>query len=186
MNHLDRTLRHAGSHRPAVRGGRRLGVLELRRGGSVQAKSGSPATSPLLGDASMKLSHAQLEPVVAAAIAKATEIRVPMNIAVLDSGGFIKSFTRMDGAFLASIDVAMKKAKTAVLFDANSEAAWEFCKPGGPAPGLELTNDVLVIFAGGIPLRTRDGELLGAIGISGGAVAQDVEVAQAAAAAFPA
>lgn len=64
----------------------------------------------------------------------------------------------------------------------NSEAVGEFCKPGGGSSGLELTNGVLVIFAGGVPIRDGAGALLGAIGVSGGAVAQDAHVAQAAAA----
>lgn len=132
----------------------------------------------------MKLTTQQAQVVVAAAAAKAGEIAVPMNIAILDAGGHLKAFLRMDGAVLGSIDVAMKKAKTAVLFEVASEAVWEYCKPGAPAQGLELTNDVLVTFAGGMPLRTSEGELLGAIGISGGAVSQDAQVAGAGAAAF--
>jgi uncharacterized protein GlcG (DUF336 family) len=132
----------------------------------------------------MKLTAQQAQAVVTAAAAKAAEIQVPMNIAVLDAGGHLKSFLRMDGALLGSIDIALKKARTAVLFEANSEAIWEYCKPGAPAQGLQLTNDILVTFAGGIPLKTRDGETLGAIGVSGGQVSQDAEVARAGAAAF--
>jgi uncharacterized protein GlcG (DUF336 family) len=96
----------------------------------------------------------------------------------------LKAFTRMDGAPLASIDIALKKARTAALFHAPSEAVWEYCKPGAPAPGLELTNGGLAPFGGGVPLDA-DGELVGAVGVSGGAVAQDREIALAAAAAFP-
>jgi uncharacterized protein GlcG (DUF336 family) len=132
----------------------------------------------------MKLMIHDAHAVMSAATAKAAEIAVPMNIAVLDSGGHLKSFLRMDGALLGSIDLAFKKAKTAVLFESNSEAVWEFCKPGAPAHGLELTNQVLVTFAGGVPLRAG-GEILGAIGVSGGSVAQDAEVAMSGAAAFP-
>jgi uncharacterized protein GlcG (DUF336 family) len=90
----------------------------------------------------------------------------------------------MDGAVLGSIDIALKKARTAVLFEVESEAVWEYCKPGAPAQGLQLTNDTLVTFAGGIPLKTSDGETLGAIGVSGGEVSQDAEVARAGAAVF--
>lgn len=131
----------------------------------------------------MKLTTQDAQAVIAAAVAKAVEIKVPMNIAVLDAGAHLKAFLRMDGAVLGSIDIALKKAKTAVLFEANSEAIWEYCKPGAPAPGLELTNDVLATFAGGIPLRARN-DVLGAIGVSGGAVSQDAVVAAAGAAAF--
>jgi uncharacterized protein GlcG (DUF336 family) len=125
----------------------------------------------------------QAQAVVAAAIAKAVEIHVPMNIALLDSGGHLKAFIRMDGAVLGSIDLAMKKAKTAVLFETNSESVWEYCKPGAPAPGLELSNGLLATFAGGIPIRSA-GEVIGALGVSGGTTSQDASVAIAGVAAF--
>ena len=95
---------------------------------------------------------------IAAAITSAKAIGVPMNIAVLDAGGALNSFLRMDGALLGSIDIALGKAKTAALFGMNSEAVGEFCKPGGTSPGLEQTNGGLVVFAGGIPCATRTGE----------------------------
>jgi uncharacterized protein GlcG (DUF336 family) len=104
---------------------------------------------------------------------------------VLDASGHLKAFSRMDGAWLGSIDVAMKKAKTSVLFEMKTQDVWEVCKPGAQAHGLELTNDGLVTFAGGIPLKTPGGELLGAIGVSGGQVLQDSEIATAGSAAFP-
>jgi uncharacterized protein GlcG (DUF336 family) len=124
----------------------------------------------------------QAQAIVQAAEAKAAEIGVLVNIAVLDAGAHLKAFTRMDGAVLGSIDVATRKARTAVLFQVRSEAVWDYCKPGAPAPGLELSNGGLAPFAGGIPLHGPGGELLGALGISGGAVAQDLEIAEAAAA----
>ena len=114
-----------------------------------------------------------------AAEEKATAIGISVNIAVLDAGAHLKTFSRMDGAVLGSIDVATRKAMTAALFQARSEAVWEFCKPGAPAPALELSNGGLAPFAGGIPLRGPQGEILGAIGVSGGTVAQDLEIAEA-------
>jgi uncharacterized protein GlcG (DUF336 family) len=117
---------------------------------------------------------------------KARELGLPVVIALLDAGAHLKAFRRMDGAVLASIDIAVRKAKTAVLFQANSEAVWEYCKPGAPAPGLELTNGGLAPFGGGIPLKGPDGQIIGALSVSGGTVAQDVEVAQAGFAAFQA
>jgi uncharacterized protein GlcG (DUF336 family) len=78
---------------------------------------------------------------------------VPIIIAVLDAAAHLKAFSRMDGAVLGSIDIAIKKARTAVLFECNSEAVWEYCKPGAPAQGLEFSNGGLAPFAGGIPLR---------------------------------
>ncbi|HEX2761255.1 MAG TPA: heme-binding protein, partial [Rhizomicrobium sp.] len=121
---------------------------------------------------------------LAGAIARAEAIGAVMNIAVLDAGAHLKAFHRMDGAVLGAIDVALKKARTAVLFQINSEAVWDYAKPGAPAPGLENTNGGLAVFAGGIPLRNRQGDVIGAIGVSGGAVPQDFDVAQAGAAAF--
>jgi uncharacterized protein GlcG (DUF336 family) len=132
----------------------------------------------------MKLSSRQAQAVIDAGETKAREIGLAVIIAVLDAGGHLKAFKRMDGAVLASIDIAMRKARTAVLFESNSEAVWDFCKPGAPAPGLELTNGGLATFAGGIPLKDPDGEMIGALGVSGGSVAQDLEVAEAAFAAF--
>jgi uncharacterized protein GlcG (DUF336 family) len=131
----------------------------------------------------MQITAHQARAVIAAGEAKASEVGVPMNIAVLDGGGHLKAFARMDGAVLGSIDIALKKAKTAVLFGMNSEAVGEFCKPGAPAQGLAATNDVLVVFAGGIPIRNEAGEVIGSVGVSGGAVDQDYAVALAAAAA---
>jgi uncharacterized protein GlcG (DUF336 family) len=132
----------------------------------------------------MSLTSAQARAVIATAETKASATGVPVIIAVLDAAAHLKAFTRMDGAVLGSIDVALRKARTAALFQVNSEAVWEYCKPGAPAHALELTNDGLAPFGGGIPLRDADGEVIGAVGVSGGAVAQDLEIAQAAAAAF--
>ena len=122
----------------------------------------------------------QGQAIIAAGEAWARQISVPVNIAVLDAGAHLKSFSRMDGAVLGSIDIAIGKAKTAVLFGLNSEAVWDYCKPGAPAPGLERTNGGLVTFAGGIPVHSPDGTLIGAVGVSGGAVSQDFEIANAA------
>ncbi|CAH1662686.1 MULTISPECIES: heme-binding protein [Hyphomicrobiales] len=132
----------------------------------------------------MQITSHQAQAVIDGAEARAREIGLPVIIAVLDAGAHLKAFRRMDGAVLASIDIAMSKAKTAVLFQANSEAVWEYCKPGAPAHALELTNGGLAPFGGGIPLRCPEGSVIGAVGVSGGAVSQDAEVAQAALAAF--
>jgi uncharacterized protein GlcG (DUF336 family) len=132
----------------------------------------------------MQVTSHQAQAVIDGAAAKALELGLPVIVAVLDAGAHLKAFRRMDGAVLASIDIAIGKARTAVLFQANSEAVWEYCKPGAPAPGLEFTNGGLAPFGGGIPIRSRDGTVIGALGVSGGTVAQDVEVAQAALASF--
>ncbi|MEJ1976964.1 MAG: heme-binding protein [Acetobacteraceae bacterium] len=134
----------------------------------------------------MPMTSDQAETLIGAAKLKATEIGIAVSIVVLDFAGHLKAFSRMDGAWLGSIDIAMKKAKTSVLFEAETQALWDVCKPGAQAPGLEQTNGGLIIFAGGIPLKTSDGRLLGAIGVSGGQVAQDFEVARAGLAALDA
>lgn len=129
----------------------------------------------------MKLTEEIAQAVITAARKAASGIGVPMNIAVLDDGAHLKAFSRMDGALLGSIDIAFGKAKTSALFGMTSEAVGEFCKSGGTSPGLELTNGTLVVFAGGVPIRDRNRTVIGAVGISGGAVEQDRQVAQAAA-----
>lgn len=134
----------------------------------------------------MPLSSHQAHTVIDGAESKARDIGLPVVIAVLDAGAHLKAFRRMDGAVLAAIDIAVRKATTAVLFQANSEDIWEYCKPGAPAPGLELSNGGLAPFGGGIPLRGPDGQVIGALGVSGGSVAQDTDIAKAGFAAFEA
>jgi uncharacterized protein GlcG (DUF336 family) len=122
--------------------------------------------------------------VVDAARAKADEIGVPMNIAVVDAGNNLTAFARMDGAWLGSIDIAQSKAYTARAFDMETRELAPLAQPGGPLYGIEAGNDGrVIVFAGGIPL-TVGGRIVGAIGVSGGTVDQDQEVAEAGVAAF--
>ncbi|NVH75779.1 heme-binding protein [Paraburkholderia sp. JPY432] len=134
----------------------------------------------------MSITSCQAQTIIDGAEEKARDIGLPVVIVVLDAGAHLKAVRRMDGAVLAAIDIAVRKATTAVLFQANSEAVWEFCKPGAPAHGLELSNSGLAPFGGGIPLKGANGIVIGALGVSGGTVEQDVEVAQAAFSAFQA
>jgi uncharacterized protein GlcG (DUF336 family) len=127
----------------------------------------------------MRLTSAQADALVKAAKSKAGEIGVAATVVVLDFAGHLNAFSRMDGAWLGSIDVAMRKARTSVLFEMETQSVWDLCKPDAQAHGLEQTNGGLVTFAGGVPLKGSDGSLLGAIGVSGGAVAQDFEIARA-------
>ena len=114
----------------------------------------------------------------------AEAIGVPMNIAVVDEGNNLVAFERMDGAWLGSIDIAQGKAYTARAFDMSTKDLAPLCQPGEPLFGIHAGNDGrLVVFAGGIPLK-RDGEVVGAVGVSGGAVEQDHVVAEAGAEAF--
>jgi uncharacterized protein GlcG (DUF336 family) len=128
----------------------------------------------------MMITLEQAKTAIAAGEAHANKLGVPVNIAVLDAGTNLKAFSRMDGAVLGSMDVAMGKARTAALFQTTSEAVWEYCKPGAPAPGLARSNGGLMTFPGGIPVLAANGEMLGAVGVSGGAVSQDREIAEAA------
>lgn len=130
------------------------------------------------------LTARQARLIISAAEAKAATLGVAVNIAVLDPGAHLLAFSRMDGALLGSIDIAIKKARTAALFQTPSESVWEYCKPGAPAHALEHTNGGLAPFAGGLALTGERGLMLGAVGISGGAVSQDLEIAEAAAAAL--
>ena len=122
--------------------------------------------------------------VVDAALKKAKELDTKMNIAVLDSGGNLKAFVRMDGAYLGSADIAIKKAKTSRLFNAPSGVIGGMSQPGGPLYGIEGTNGGLVTFAGGLPLANSDGVVVGSIGVSGSTVENDLIVAQAGADVF--
>jgi uncharacterized protein GlcG (DUF336 family) len=111
----------------------------------------------------------------------AAGIGVAMNIAVVDTAGNLITFSRMDGAWLGSTDAALKKAKTSALFPIPTAALGELSRPGGPIYGIEFTNGGLISFGGGLPLTAADGTIVGAIGVSGGMVDQDVAVAEAAA-----
>ncbi len=133
----------------------------------------------------MPLTCEQADTLIAGARAKAKAIGIAVSVAILDSAGHMKAFSRMDGAWLGSSDVAFRKARTSILFEAETQSIWEICKPGAQAHGLEHTNGGLVTFAGGIPLRAPNGDLLGAIGVSGGQVEQDFVVATAGAASLP-
>jgi uncharacterized protein GlcG (DUF336 family) len=124
----------------------------------------------------------QADRIIAAGKARAGQIGVPVSIAVLDAGTHLKVFARMDGAVLGASDVAIGKARTAALFEASSAAVWDYCKPGAPAHNLEASNGGLMPFAGGLPLIAADGTMIGAVGVSGGAVPQDLDIAEAAAA----
>lgn len=122
-------------------------------------------------DLAEKLSRAAKE--------KAQEIGVPMNIAIVDEGANLVSFHRMDNAWLGSIDIAVKKAKTARFFDMDSGEIGKLSQPGGPLYNIEHSNGGLITFPGGVVLRNSAGKIVGAIGVSGGSVEQDHEVAAA-------
>jgi len=131
-----------------------------------------------------RVSLADARRVIAAAEKKAQEIGQPMNIAVADEGGNIVAHVRMDGAWIGSIDISQKKAYTSRAFDIATKDLAKHSQSGGQFFGIHASNNSkIMIFAGGIPLK-RDGEVVGAIGVSGGSGDQDHGVAEAGAAAF--
>ena len=122
--------------------------------------------------------------VIAAAEAKAKEIKKPMNIAVVDAGTNLKAFIRMDGAWLGSIDIAINKAFTAKAFDISTLELGRNSQPGDQFFGIHASNHTRVmIFAGGIPIKAN-GQIVGAVGVSGGSGKQDQTVAEAVVAAW--
>jgi len=127
----------------------------------------------------MHVSFEVAQKIIDKAVEKSIEIGVKSCIAVLDSGGNLKSFTRMDDAWVGSIDIAIKKAKTACYFAMPSGEIGKLSLPGSPLYGIEHSNDGLITFPGGLPIVDDEGILIGAIGVSGDTVENDHIVAQA-------
>jgi uncharacterized protein GlcG (DUF336 family) len=123
--------------------------------------------------------------IIAAAEKQAAEIGQPMNIAVADGGGNLVAHVRMDKAWLGSIDISIKKAYTSRAFDIATKDLAEHSQSGGQFFGIHASNGGrIMVFAGGIPLKNKSGEIVGAIGVSGGSGEQDHAVALAGAGAF--
>lgn len=143
----------------------------------VPDSSKGPITSK---DISLEQAHT----ILAAAAKKAAEINTKMDIAIVDAGGNLKAFARMDGAWIGSIDISQKKARTARLFDMPTGEIGKLSQPGGPLYNIEHSNGGLITFPGGVPLKASDGTVIGAIGVSGSTVENDHTVAAAGAAAL--
>ncbi|QDV08666.1 hypothetical protein Poly30_42190 [Planctomycetes bacterium Poly30] len=126
----------------------------------------------------------QARKAVEAAEKKAIEIGTKMNIAVVDAGANLKAFARMDSAWLGSIDIAQKKARTARYFDMPTGDIGGLSQPGGSLYNIEHSNGGLITFPGGIPIKNAAGEIIGAIGVSGSSVENDHTVAEAGVAAI--
>jgi len=126
----------------------------------------------------------QAQKVLAAALKKSQEMGVKMDIAVVDAGANLKAFARMDDAWLGSIDIAIRKARTARFFDMNTGEIGKLSQPGGPLYHIEHSNGGLITFPGGVPLKNAEGRIIGAIGVSGSTVEDDHAVALAGAAAL--
>lgn len=132
----------------------------------------------------MNITLSQAEKLIAAAKEKAIAIDCKMNIAVVDSGANLVAFARMDGAWLGSLDISIKKAKTARFFDMNSGEIGKLSQPGESLYNIEHSNGGLITFPGGVLVKNAEGEIIGAIGVSGSAVENDHAVAEAGAAAL--
>lgn len=150
-----------------------------------QARAAAPAnerTARLAADHESGKADITLEEAVriaGAAAEKAKEINTKMDIAVVDAGGNLKAFARMDDAWLGSIDISIKKAKTARYFDMPTGEIGKLSQPGGPLYQIEVSNGGLISFPGGIPIKNAGGQIIGAIGVSGSTVENDHTVAQA-------
>lgn len=125
----------------------------------------------------------QAQAVVQAGLAESASRGLAMNVAVVDAGGNLTAFAHMDGAWLGSIDIAIRKARTSRYFDMPTGALGELSQPGGPLFNIEVSNGGLITFPGGLPLEV-DGHVVGAVGVSGSTVDDDHAVATAAAAAI--
>jgi uncharacterized protein GlcG (DUF336 family) len=125
------------------------------------------------------ISADQAQIVIKAAVANATALQIPENIAVVDPAGLLVAFHRMDNAYIGSIDISQKKARTAVLFNGlTSGDLYAAVQPGAPLYSVENTNGGLVVFGGGLPIYLN-GRLIGGVGVSGGSVDQDLSAAHA-------
>ncbi|MBB6462307.1 GlcG/HbpS family heme-binding protein [Flammeovirga kamogawensis] len=128
----------------------------------------------------MNISLENSEKIISAAKAKSEALGVKMNIAVVDGGANLTAFARMDGAWLGSLDISIKKAKTARFFDMNTGVIGELSQPGGALYNIEHSNNGLITFPGGVPIKCPEtGNIIGAIGVSGSTVEDDHAVAMA-------
>ena len=157
-------------------------VAHAQNGGQTAANAAAAPAGNGSALTTKDISLDQANQVVLAAVQKARDTNTKMDIAVVDAGGNLKSFVRMDGAWIGSIDIAIKKAKTARFFDMPTGEIGKLSQPGGPLYNIEVSNGGLISFPGGIPLKAADGTVIGAIGVSGSSVENDHTVAEAGAA----
>ena len=127
----------------------------------------------------MSITLKQAEEMISVAKNKSVELDTKMNIAIVDAGANLVAFARMDGAWLGSLDISIKKAKTARFFDMNTGVIGELSQPGGSLYNIEHSNNGLITFPGGVPVKDANGNVIGAIGVSGSKVENDHAVAEA-------
>ncbi|WP_300691230.1 heme-binding protein [Chryseobacterium sp.] len=117
------------------------------------------------------------EKVLSAAQEKAKAFNIPVSIAIVDTGGHLMSFARLDSVY-GVVDFAVKKAKTAVMFGIDSEIMGDIISGAGPQSyGMLNSNNGLLTIAGGVVIKNKNGKVIGAIGSSGGTPEQDKEIA---------
>ncbi|MGN0003601.1 MAG: heme-binding protein [Sphingobacterium composti] len=122
---------------------------------------------------------AEARQIIDAAIAKSKSLGAKMNIAIVDSGTNLVAFNKMDDAWLGSIDISQKKARTARYFNMDTGIIGSLSQPGGSLYNIEHSNDGLITFPGGVVIKNASGEIIGAIGVSGSTVEDDHAVAVA-------
>ena len=126
----------------------------------------------------MNITLEQAEKIIEVAKEKSITLDTKRSIAVVDGGANLVAFARMDGAWLGSLDISIKKAKTARYFDMNTGVIGGLSQPGGPLFNIEHSNSGLITFPGGVPIKNTEGEIIGAIGVSGSSVENDHAVAE--------
>src|SRR6195952_2412859 len=126
----------------------------------------------------MNITLSQAEAAIKAAKEKSKKLVTLMNIAVVDVGTNLIAFVHEDGAWLGSIDILQRKARTARYFNMDSGEIGKLSQPGGPLYNIEHSNHGLITFPGGVCIKDANGNI-GAIGVSGDSVENDHAVAQA-------
>ena len=127
----------------------------------------------------MNITLDQAEVAIKAAKEKAKQLNTLMNIAIVDAGTNLIAFAHMDNAWLGSIDISQKKARTARYFNMPTGEIGKLSQPGGPLYNIEHSNGGLITFPGGLTITNSKGDIIGAIGVSGSSVENDHAVAQA-------
>jgi len=127
----------------------------------------------------MNITLEQAEAVILAAKNKAAALQTKMNIAVVDAGSNLIAFAHMDGGWIGSVDISIKKAKTAAWFQMDTKSLTPLVQPGQPLFNIEHSNGGLITFPGGVILKNEAGEIIGAVGVSGSTVEDDHAVAEA-------
>ena len=125
------------------------------------------------------MNYQMAETAVKAAINESKKLGLRMNIAIVDSGANLVSFARMDDAWLGSVDISIKKAKTATYFNMPSGDIGKLSQPGGSLYNIEHSNQGLITFPGGLPIHNNHRRLIGGIGVSGSTIENDHKVAAA-------